>query len=45
MIDCAEKFAMIAVQGPQARALVAGLADGNLPLRMHLCERTVAAPR
>ena len=32
MIDCAEKFAMIAVQGPQARALVAGLADGSLPL-------------
>jgi aminomethyltransferase len=42
VIDCAEKFAMIAVQGPQARALVVGLADGNLPQRMHLCERTVA---
>ncbi len=42
VIDCADKFAMIAVQGPQARALVSGLADGNLPTRMHLCERTVA---
>jgi aminomethyltransferase len=42
VIDCAERFAMIAVQGPQARALVASLADGNLPTRMHVCERTVA---
>jgi len=35
-------FAMIAVQGPRARALVQGLADGALPPRQHCCERTVA---
>jgi aminomethyltransferase len=42
VIDCAERFAMIAVQGPLARPLVARLADGRLPLRMHVAERTVA---
>ena len=35
-------FAMLAVQGPEARALVQALADGSLPPRMHCCERTVA---
>ncbi len=35
-------FAMLAVQGPDARCLVAGLADGPLPARMHCGERTVA---
>ena len=35
-------FAMIAVQGPRARALVQELADGALPPRQHCCERTVA---
>jgi aminomethyltransferase len=35
-------FAMIAVQGPRARALVQELADGALPPRLHCCERTVA---
>lgn len=41
-VDRAADFAMLAVQGPQARGLVAGLADGALPQRMHCCERTVA---
>ena len=35
-------FAMLAVQGPRARALVQELADGALPPRLHCCERTVA---
>jgi aminomethyltransferase len=35
-------FAMLAVQGPQARAILHGLADGPLPPRMHCCERTIA---
>ena len=35
-------FAMIAVQGPRARALVQHLSDGTLPPRQHCCERTIA---
>jgi aminomethyltransferase len=35
-------YAMLAVQGPRARALVAGLADGELPQRFHTAELTVA---
>src|SRR5918911_4760492 len=42
VLDCADRYAMIAVQGPQARKLVQPLADGPLPPRMHCCERTVA---
>jgi aminomethyltransferase len=42
VIDCASAFAMLAVQGPKARELVRGLADGPLPLRMHCCQRDVA---
>jgi aminomethyltransferase len=42
VVDCQESFAMLAVQGPAARALVRGLADGTLPPRMHCCERTIA---
>jgi glycine cleavage system T protein (aminomethyltransferase) len=42
VIDVASRFAMLAVQGPQARRLVEGLADGPLPPRMHCMERTVA---
>jgi aminomethyltransferase len=42
VIDCAAEFAMLAIQGPHARALAQGLADGKLPPRMHICERTVA---
>ncbi len=40
--DRVSEFAMLAVQGPDARCLVAGLADGPLPARMHCGERTVA---
>ncbi len=40
--DEADNFAMLAVQGPQARALIAGLADGLLPSRFHLETLTVA---
>ncbi|MFL5821956.1 MAG: glycine cleavage system aminomethyltransferase GcvT [Solirubrobacteraceae bacterium] len=42
VLDVAECFAMLAVQGPEARALVRGLSDGSLPGRMHCCERTLA---
>jgi aminomethyltransferase len=42
VLDAADRFAMLAVQGPEARQLVRSLADGNLPPRMHCCERTVA---
>ena len=35
-------FAMLAVQGPQARGLVAGLADGELPQRFTVQAMTVA---
>lgn len=40
--DCHPSFAMLAVQGPRARALVESLADGSLPPRMHCCQRTIA---
>ena len=42
VIDRHADFAMLAVQGPKARALVRGLTDGSLPARFHVCERTVA---
>jgi aminomethyltransferase len=42
VIDRAAAFAMLAVQGPRARGLVGRLCDGQLPLRMHTCQRTVA---
>jgi aminomethyltransferase len=42
VIDCAAEFAMLAVQGPEARELVRGLTDGPLPPRMHCCVRDVA---
>jgi aminomethyltransferase len=42
VIDVADRFAMLAVQGPRARELVQRLADGPLPQRMHCCERSVA---
>jgi len=42
VLDVASRFAMLAVQGPRARPLVRGLADGSLPERMHCCERSVA---
>lgn len=42
LTDRIDDFVMLAVQGPEARALVSALADGSLPPRMHCCERTVA---
>ncbi len=42
VIDRHEDFAMLAVQGPQARAILHRLADGPLPPRLHCCERTIA---
>ncbi len=43
VIDVLDRFAMLAVQGPGARTLLSGLADGSLPSRMHCCLRSVAA--
>jgi len=43
VIDVASRFAMLAVQGPCARALVRRLADGPLPPRMHCTDRCVAS--
>jgi aminomethyltransferase len=42
VLDCQDAFAMLAVQGPRARALLTELSDGRLPTRMHCCERTLA---
>ncbi|MGA2927381.1 MAG: glycine cleavage system aminomethyltransferase GcvT, partial [Solirubrobacteraceae bacterium] len=42
VIDMQSSFAMLAVQGPAARALVHALADGPLPPRMHCAERSIA---
>jgi aminomethyltransferase len=42
VLDCRDAFAMLAVQGPRARALLTELSDGRLPTRMHCCERTLA---
>src|SRR3954451_4633771 len=40
--DRLHDYAMLAVQGPDARALVAGLADGELPKRFRTASLTVA---
>jgi aminomethyltransferase len=40
--DCADQFAMLAVQGPAARGIVHDLTDGLLPPRFHCCDRSVA---
>lgn len=42
VIDTAAGFAMLAVQGPRARAIVASITDGALPPRMHCAERLLA---
>jgi aminomethyltransferase len=42
VIDRLDDFAMVAVQGPAARALLTGLSDGALPSRFHVCQRTLA---
>ena len=41
VVDRLHDFAMLAVQGPEARKIVGKLADGNLPARMHACTRVV----
>ena len=40
--DRLHDYAMLAVQGPEARALVGGLADGELPKRFRTATLTVA---
>jgi aminomethyltransferase len=42
VIDRHRDFAMLAVQGPQARPILRDLSDGPLPPRLHCCERTIA---
>jgi glycine cleavage system T protein (aminomethyltransferase) len=42
VLDRAADFAMLAVQGPNARGLVQRLSEGALPSRFHVCTRTVA---
>jgi aminomethyltransferase len=42
VLDCRDAFAMLAVQGPRARKVVFGLADGPLAARSHCANRTVA---
>jgi aminomethyltransferase len=42
VIDRADDFAMLAVQGPQARGIVEKLSDGRLPGRFHCCSRVIA---
>src|SRR5204863_6094837 len=40
--DAIDRYAMLAVQGPEARGIVAGLASGELPARMHTATLEVA---
>ena len=40
--DRADAFAMLAVQGPRARALISGLTDELLPPRFHIAPITIA---
>jgi aminomethyltransferase len=40
--DALHDYAMLAVQGPEARQIVQGLADGELPKRFRTATRTVA---
>ncbi|HET9718498.1 MAG TPA: glycine cleavage system aminomethyltransferase GcvT [Solirubrobacteraceae bacterium] len=42
VLDKREDFAMLAVQGPRARALMQSICDGPLPPRFHTTERTIA---
>jgi aminomethyltransferase len=42
VLDRAADFAMLAVQGPDARPLIQRLTDGSLPSRFHVCQRSVA---
>ncbi len=43
--DRGDEYAMLAVQGPDARSLVQRLAGGALPARMQCCMQTVAGAR
>ncbi len=40
--DRLDDYAMLAVQGPEARGIVAGLADGELPARLHAATLSLA---
>ncbi len=42
VLDRLAEYAMLAVQGPRARALLSELADGALPSPRHCCERSLA---
>jgi aminomethyltransferase len=42
--DRIDDYAMLAVQGPKARAIVATLVDGDLPARMHTVQMTPRTP-
>jgi aminomethyltransferase len=42
VVDRRDAFAMLAVQGPQAREILGGLTDELLPPRFHCADRTVA---
>ena len=42
VVDRAADHAMLAVQGPGARDLVRSLSDGRMPLRFHVCQRSIA---
>jgi aminomethyltransferase len=42
VVDRLDDFAMLAVQGPQARRILTGLSDGALPSRFRVCQRTIA---
>jgi aminomethyltransferase len=41
VIDLIDRFAMLAVQGPDAPGIVRGLADGALPVKRRVCERSL----
>jgi aminomethyltransferase len=43
VIDLIDQFAMLAVQGPEALAIVRRLADGALPAKRRVCERSVSS--
>ncbi|HXO07754.1 MAG TPA: glycine cleavage system aminomethyltransferase GcvT [Solirubrobacteraceae bacterium] len=42
VMDRRDDFAMLAVQGPDARAVLHDLSDGPLPPRFHICQREFA---
>jgi aminomethyltransferase len=42
VLDRHADFAMLAVQGPNARSVMRSLTDGSLPSRFHVCQRSVA---